>query len=60
MVVVAMLNGVFLRKIPWVSPWYIGGSGLALIGSALMRTFIQLASANNWPIAENLLLCSNR
>lgn len=36
MVVVSMINGMLLPKTPRFAPWYIIGSALALVGTALM------------------------
>ncbi|KAI9900340.1 hypothetical protein N3K66_004602 [Trichothecium roseum] len=38
MVVFSMVNGLLMLRWRYVSPWYIGGSALVLIGSALMYT----------------------
>ncbi|KAI5926646.1 MFS general substrate transporter [Camillea tinctor] len=38
MVVVSMLNGSLMPRFPYISPWYIVGSSLSLIGCALMCT----------------------
>ncbi|KAJ3546442.1 hypothetical protein NM208_g1997 [Fusarium decemcellulare] len=38
MVVVSMISGFLLPKTPRFSPWYIGGSALVLVGTALMYT----------------------
>lgn len=38
MVLTCMVSGVLLPKTPRFSPWYIVGSALVLIGTALMCT----------------------
>ncbi|KAM5354625.1 hypothetical protein ACJ41O_001272 [Fusarium nematophilum] len=38
MVVTSLMSGLLLPKTPLISPWYIGGSGMVLIGTALMYT----------------------
>ena len=39
MVVFSILNGAFMPKLGYVTPWYVLGSALVLIGSALMCKF---------------------
>ncbi|KAI1132338.1 major facilitator superfamily-domain-containing protein [Nemania abortiva] len=38
LVVVSLVQGVLMPMLSYISPWYIGGSALVLIGSALMYT----------------------
>ncbi|KAK7228106.1 hypothetical protein V2G26_000276 [Clonostachys chloroleuca] len=38
LVVFSMINGVFMPRLPYYGPWYIVGSALVLVGSALMCT----------------------
>ncbi|CAH0023308.1 unnamed protein product [Clonostachys rhizophaga] len=38
LVVFSMINGVFMPRLPYYGPWYIVGSVLVLVGSALMCT----------------------
>lgn len=46
MVVASMINGFLMPRYGWISVWYIGGSTLALIGTALMcKSFSYLPSA---------------
>lgn len=48
MVAVSMLNGFLMPKYGLVPLWYIGGSALALIGSALMcKLFIAFVASSN-------------
>lgn len=42
MVVFSMLNGAFMPKLGYVTPWYVLGSALILIGSTLMCKASQL------------------
>ena len=36
MVVISMANGVLMPKFPLISPWFIGGSAILMVGTALM------------------------
>lgn len=48
MVAVSMLNGFLMPKYGLIPVWYIGGSALALIGSALMcKLLIILVACSN-------------
>ncbi|KAH7246518.1 major facilitator superfamily-domain-containing protein [Fusarium tricinctum] len=47
MVTASMLNGFLMPRYGLVSAWYIGGSALALIGSALMYTVDENTSNGN-------------
>ncbi|RYC62530.1 hypothetical protein CHU98_g3697 [Xylaria longipes] len=38
LVVVSLVQGLLMPMLSYISPWYIGGSALVLIGSALMYT----------------------
>ncbi|KAI0403610.1 major facilitator superfamily-domain-containing protein [Xylaria palmicola] len=38
LVVVSLVQGVLMPMFSYISPWYIGGSALVLVGSALMYT----------------------
>jgi hypothetical protein len=38
MIVATIVSGLLLPKTPYFSPWYIGGSVLVLVGTALMCT----------------------
>jgi len=38
MIVATIVSGLLLPRTPYFSPWYIGGSGLVLVGTALMCT----------------------
>ncbi|KAF4961863.1 hypothetical protein FSARC_10021 [Fusarium sarcochroum] len=38
MIVATIVSGILLPKTPYFSPWYIGGSGMLLAGTALMYT----------------------
>ncbi|RKL46671.1 hypothetical protein BFJ70_g3156 [Fusarium oxysporum] len=55
MVVVSMLNGFLMPKYGLIPVWYIGGSALALIGSALMYT-IDDTTSNGKVYGYNILV----
>ncbi|RMJ23405.1 Major Facilitator Superfamily, partial [Aspergillus sp. HF37] len=38
MVVFALLNGALMPKLPYITPWHVIGSGLVVVGTALMCT----------------------
>ncbi|GKU08992.1 unnamed protein product [Fusarium langsethiae] len=38
LIVATIVSGLLLPKTPYFSPWYIGGSALVLVGTALMHT----------------------
>ncbi|KAF4494557.1 ABC transporter [Fusarium agapanthi] len=55
MVAVSMLNGFLMPKYGLIPVWYIGGSALALIGSALMYT-IDDTTSNGKVYGYNILV----
>ncbi|WKT47224.1 Major facilitator superfamily [Fusarium oxysporum f. sp. vasinfectum] len=55
MVAVSMLNGFLMPKYGLIPVWYIGGSALALIGSALMYT-INDTTSNGKVYGYNILV----
>ncbi|CAH0051260.1 unnamed protein product, partial [Clonostachys solani] len=54
LVVFSMINGVFMPRLPYYGPWYILGSALVLVGSALMCTVEE--NTPNGPIYGFMIL----